>query len=115
MQRRRSSLDVHLRQAGIYVLASKRIAALMDAGAISRLDYGVAECREASGEVLASLPKGVIGNYHSIMTPNCHSRVSSRRGNIQRSNYENPGNYSATTPPDRQEYSLVFPRLRHVH
>lgn len=62
----------------MYVLASKRIAALMDADAISSLDYAMAECREASGEVLASLPKGVSGNYHSIMIPNYHSRVSSR-------------------------------------
>jgi hypothetical protein len=54
----------------MYVLASNRIAALMDADAISRLDYAVVEYRETLGEMLASLPKGVIGNYHSIMIEN---------------------------------------------
>jgi len=55
----------------MHVLASNRIVALMDADAISGLDYAVAECREVSSEVQASLPKGMIRNYHSIMTANC--------------------------------------------
>lgn len=51
----------------------------MDADAISRLDYAVAECREASSEVLASLTKAVIENYHSIMIPNCRTSLHLRR------------------------------------
>lgn len=43
----------------------------MDADAISRLDYAAVKCRETSADVPASFPKGVIGNYHSIMIGNC--------------------------------------------
>lgn len=63
----------HLRSyARIYVLASNRIATLMDADALFR-GYAVVGAERHRVWDASITSKGVIKNYHSIMIANCRS------------------------------------------